>query len=66
VPLLRSGALGLGFWLSVWFAVGLIDAQGVDGDRLFFTHSDGTLAAFFDRTILLDWRIVTEDELAAL
>ena len=36
----------------------------VDGNRVSFTHSDGTLAAFFDRTIILDWRIVAEDELA--
>ena len=38
----------------------------VDGDCVFFTHSDGTLAAFFNKTIILDWRIVTKDELATL
>ncbi len=38
----------------------------VDGNCVSFTRSDGTVSAFFDKTIILDWRIVTEDELATL
>ncbi len=37
-----------------------------DGNCVLFTHSDGTVKTYFDKKIILDWRIITEDELATL
>jgi hypothetical protein len=40
------------------------DHVEVDGDRVIFMRSDGSLAAFFDKTVILDWREATEGEVA--
>jgi hypothetical protein len=35
----------------------------VSGDCLIFSHLDGTLAAFFDMSIVSDWRETDQSEL---
>lgn len=34
-----------------------------DGDRVFFIREDGTLSAFFQQSAILDWRLVSPDEI---